>query len=120
MQRQSVELQSSFVLHTRKYRETSLIVELFTRNFGRVGIVARGARSRRSVRNALLQPFSPICASWVTRGELGTLTAVERDATLHSLRGRALACGFYLNELLVRLLTRHDPHPLLFECYTTT
>ena len=120
MQRQTAEMQPSFVLHTRKFRETSLLVEFFTHRFGRVGVVARGARSGKYAHGALLQPFSLVKISWVARGDLGTLTAVEREAAPNRLQGRALACGFYLNELLIRLLTRHDPHPQLFECYEVT
>lgn len=120
MQRQTVELQPAFVLHTRRYRETSLIVELFTPSYGRVGLVAKGARSAKSMRKALLQPFSVLRVSWIAQGELGTLTTVEREDSPVELDGRALACGFYLNELLTRLLTRHDPHPQLFHCYVAT
>ncbi|KAA3626332.1 MAG: DNA repair protein RecO [Proteobacteria bacterium] len=120
MQRQTAEMQPSFVLHARKFRETSLLVEFFTHRFGRVGVVARGARSGKYAHGALLQPFSLVKISWVARGDLGTLTAVEREVAPNRLQGRALACGFYLNELLIRLLTRHDPHPQLFECYEVT
>lgn len=121
MQRHKVELQPAFVLHTRRFRETSLIVELFTPEHGRVGVVAKGAGSGgKSSRKALLQPFSRLRVSWVIRGELGTLTAVEQERTSRAPTGRAVACGFYLNELLMRLLIRHDPHPLLFTHYEAT
>ncbi len=107
-----------YVLHRHDYRDTSLLVELFTESHGRVGVVARGVKGRRGGgRQALLQPFAPLLLSWSGRGELQTLTAVESRATLAPLRGAVLMSAFYLNELLLRLLRRHDPHPELFLYY---
>lgn len=117
MQREKVELQPAYVLHARSYRETSLLVELFTYSYGRVGLVARGARSHKSRRKAVLQPFALLNVSWVAGGDLATLTGAESGGKAHTIQGRDLACGFYLNELLMRLLIRHDPHPQLFRCY---
>lgn len=115
------QLQPAVVLHHRPYRESSLLVELFTAEHGRIGLVAKGARgNRKSSNSALLQPFQPLLLSWIQRGELGTITTVEaRDRAL-LLSGAALFSGFYLNELLMRLLARHDPHPELFERYEVT
>ncbi len=112
-----VQLAPGFVLHRRPYRDTSLLVEAFSPEYGRVGLVARGAASGRSRRAALLQPFSPLLLSWSGRGELATLTSVEADGTPISLSGGTLYSGFYLNELLTRLLQRHEPHPQLFAVY---
>lgn len=106
-----------FVLHTRTFRETSLIVELLSFNHGRVGLVARGARTSRSRWRNLLQPFRPLLVGWNQRGELGTLTGAEEAATLPPLMGEALMCGLYANELLVRFLHRSDPHPEVFDDY---
>lgn len=103
------------VLHARPFRNSSLIVELLSRRHGRVGAVARGGR-----RNTLLQPFIPLEGVLRGRGELLTLTGVEAAGTAAALRGRALYCGLYLNELLVRLLHRHDPHPELLDEYERT
>ncbi len=112
-----VDLVAGYLLHQRPYRETSALLEVFTEVHGRVGLVARGVRSARSRQRGELQPFRPLRLSWMGRGELGTLSAVEADGAGPGLRGKALYSGFYLNELLMRLLTRHDPHPLLYRHY---
>ena len=112
-----VQLTAGYLLHQRPYRETSALLEVFTENFGRVGLIARGVRSAKSRQRGELQPFRPLRLSWQARGELGTLTGVEADGNTNRLQGMALYSGFYLNELLMRLLTRHDPHPGLFAGY---
>jgi len=109
--------QPAYVLHARAYRETSLLLELLTRDHGRVALVARGARRARSRQRNVLQPFRPLLVSWTARGELGTLTAAEQVAAPPALHGEALYCGLYLDELLMRLLHRGDPHPEVFERY---
>lgn len=93
------------------------MLEAFTATHGRVGLVARGIRRRRSRQCSDLQLFRPLLLSWSARGELGTLTAVEADGPVCGLVGRALFSAFYLNELLVRLLARQDPHPVLYKRY---
>ena len=115
--RQRVELVSGYLLHQRPYRESSVLLEIFTETHGRVGLVARGVRSARSKQRGDLQPFRQLRFSWQSRGELGTLTAAESEGAFIALQGRALYSGFYLNELLIRLLARHDPHPALFAAY---
>ncbi len=115
-----VALQPAFVLHRRPYRETSLLVELFTQDYGRVAVVARGIRKARSRSAALLQPFMPLLVSWYGRGELHGLSQVEANGYLRALFGKNLRCGFYLNELLMRLLPKHDPHARLFATYRQT
>lgn len=110
-------LQPAYLLHSRAYRETSLLLELLTKEFGRVGLVARGARRSRSNGKALLQPFQPLIVSWRSRGELGTLTAVERKGITHALEGNRIAAGFYINELIYKLIVRDDPNPNLYVCY---
>lgn len=107
----------SFVLHAYPYRETSLIVEAFTAGFGRVPMVARGAKRPRSEVRGLLQAFQPLALSWAGGGELKTLIKAEWRGGLPLLNGSALLCGFYLNELLLKLLAREDPHPALFDDY---
>jgi DNA repair protein RecO (recombination protein O) len=109
----------AFVLHARPFRETSLLLEVLSRTHGRIGLVARGARSARSRWRHRLQPFRPLLVGWMQRGELGTLTDAEEVATLPPLRGEALMCGLYANELLVRFLHRSDPHPEVFTHYRT-
>lgn len=114
------DLTPAYVLHTRPYRETSMLVEVFAREHGRVGLVARGARSGRSRLRGVLRPFLPLLVSWTGRGELGTLTGAEADGRARLAGGAMLAGGFYLNELLIRLLARHDPHAALYDAYDRT
>lgn len=113
-------LQPAFVLHRRPYRETSLIVELFTRDYGRVAAVARGLRKARSRHAGVLQPFVPLLVSWYGKGELVNLSQMEVNGVLAGLSSKNLRCGFYLNELLVRLLAKNDPHAQLFDFYHKT
>lgn len=114
------DLTRAYVLHARNYRETSVLLEVFARQHGRVGLVARGARAARSPLRGVLRPFLPLMLSWRGRGELGTLTGAEPDGPVRLAGGAMLAGGFYLNELLIRLLARHDPHPGLFDVYDRT
>ena len=93
------------------------LLEILSRDHGRVGLVARGARTGKSRWKNLLQPFRPLLVGWSQRGELGTLTGAEEVATLPPPAGEALICGLYANELLVRFLHRSDPHPEVFEHY---
>ncbi len=109
----------AFVLHSTPWRETSLIVDLFTAHHGRVPVVAKGVRRPRSALRGLMQPFQPLLVSWFGNGELRTLKTAEWQGGLPLLQGSALFCGFYLNELLVRLLGRDDPHAELFHIYQT-
>ncbi len=113
----SMILQSAYVLHRRAYRETSFIVEFFTEEHGRLAAVAKGARKAGSKTASLLQPFRPLLISCFGRGELLGLSQVEADAYPPILSGKNLRCGFYLNELLIRLLPKHDPHGQLFAIY---
>ena len=117
-----VNLQPAYVLHSRPYRDTSAIIELFTPEYGRLSAVARGVRrqSRRRSSSARTQPFSPLLVSFSGRAELKTLVASESAGQPHVLAGNGLFSGLYLNELLVRLLHRHDPHPELFAFYAAT
>jgi DNA repair protein RecO (recombination protein O) len=107
-----------YVLHTYPYKETSLIVELFTRRFGRVALLARGARRPRSAMRGVLLSFHPLRVSWSGSAELGNLISAEWAGALQPLAGQGLMCGFYVNELVMRLLPREDPHEELFERYT--
>lgn len=112
-----IEQQPGFILHSYAWRETSLIVEAVTRDYGRIALVARGAKRRTSQLRGLLSPFSALSLSWSGRGEVKTLVRAEWTGGLVSLRGDALLAGFYLNELMVRLLARADAHPGLFGTY---
>lgn len=111
------QLQYGFILHRRPYRDSSSLLEVFTRDAGRVGLVARGVRSNRSRNSARLEAFVPLLFSWAGRGELQTLTAVEAAGPGMVLPGGRIISAFYMNELIMRLLHRDDPHPELFTCY---
>ncbi|HET9445553.1 MAG TPA: DNA repair protein RecO [Steroidobacteraceae bacterium] len=118
-----VQLQPAYVLHHRPYRDTSRILELFTRDYGRVSVFARGARSARKSAAALtsiLQPFNRLLISWSGKGEAGQLTAAEFDGAVSMLPPDRLVSGFYLNELLLKLFARHDSHPDVFSLYGAT
>ena len=114
-----VELEPGFVLHHRPFRDTSLLLEVLSREHGRVGLVARGARGPRSRLKGVLQPFRPLLLSWQLRGELGTLTGAESEvaAAPAPAGGERLLGLYYLNELLLRLTARLDPHAGLYEEY---
>jgi DNA repair protein RecO (recombination protein O) len=111
------EQEPAFVLHSWAYKETSLVVEAFSRRRGRVGLLARGARRPRSAMRGVLLAFHPLRLTWTASEELGTLISVEWAGGQRSLEGTGLMCGFYLNELLLRLLPREDPHEALFDAY---
>jgi DNA repair protein RecO (recombination protein O) len=114
-----IDNQPAFVLHARPWRETSLLVEAFTRDHGRVGLVARGVRSARSrFPRSHLQPLQPLLLGWSARGELGTLSSAEQTGTRWILTGDALLAGMYVNELVLRLSSRNDTHPGAFAAYT--
>jgi DNA repair protein RecO (recombination protein O) len=112
-----VDHQPAFVLHSYAWRETSLIVEMLSRDFGRMATVARGAKRPTSHFRGILMPFSPLAVSWSGRSELKTLVRAEWQGGLTPLRGEGLLAAFYMNELLVRLLPRADAHPGLFASY---
>lgn len=120
MPRARFQLQPAFLLNARPYSDSSLLLEAFTTAQGRIGLIARGARSPRSRTRAQLQPLQPLLLSWQEAGELGTLTGVEADGAAITLAGERVFYAWYLNELLLRLLPRHDPHPVLFERYAQT
>ena len=118
-----VQLQPAYVLHHRPYRDTSRILELFTRDHGRVVVFARGARGGRKAAASLisvLQPFNRLLVSWSGRGEAGQLTGAEFDGPVTLLAPDRLVSGFYLNELLLKLFARHDSHPEVFDLYAGT
>lgn len=111
---QRVDAAAAYVLHSRPYRETSLLVDLLTLEYGKVSVVARGARKPGSRLRSTLQPFQSLQVSWQGRTDLKTLRSAEPVESLLMLQGKALLCGLYLNELLQRLLRPLDPHPRLF------
>lgn len=112
--------QPAFVLHSYPFRETSLIVESFTRSHGRIALVARGVRRPRSLLRGALLAFQPLLLSWSGKTELRTLVKTEWHGMCQPLKGLSLICGFYVNELVLRLVPRDDPHEALFDIYRDT
>ena len=114
-----INLQPAYVMHSRPYRDSSALLDVFTAEYGRISLVARGMRrqSRRGSGAALLQPFIPLLLSFSGRSELKTLLAIESVQGVLTLRGERMFSGMYMNELMVRLLHRNDAHPVLFSVY---
>jgi DNA repair protein RecO (recombination protein O) len=112
-----VYLQPAFILQQRKYRETSLIMDVLTRDYGRISLLAKGVRKAKSKTAGLLQPFIPLTLSYFGKSELKTLRYVELTQPFMPLPGLALYCGFYVNELVMCFLHPHDPHPEVFAHY---
>jgi DNA repair protein RecO (recombination protein O) len=118
-----VQLQPAYVLHHRPYRDTSRILELFTRDHGRASVFARGARGGRNqsaTLTSVLQPFNRVLVSWTGRGEAGQLTAAEFDGAFAVMPPEQLVNGYYVNELLLKLFARHDGHAEVFALYSAT
>lgn len=111
--------QPGFVLHSYPYKETSLIVDVFSRDYGRIALVAKGAKRPHSALRGALQTFQPLSVAWSGKSEIRTLIGAEWVGGLLPLEKSALLCGFYLNELLLKLLARDDPHPALFDHYVS-
>lgn len=107
----------AFVLHRYDWSESSLILEVFTRHFGRVALVAKGAKKPSSSFRPVLLPLQPLRVSFGGEGEIRTLKGAEWTGGQVMPTGDALLSGYYLNELLLRLLARDDPHPALFDAY---
>jgi DNA repair protein RecO (recombination protein O) len=115
-----ITLEPAFILHHRPYRETSMLLDLFSQEHGRISVVARGVRQSKSRLKSLLQAFVPILVSWQGKGELMTMLTAEPNEQPIRLTGECLFGGLYLNELLMRLLPKHDPHPQLYTIYKQT
>jgi DNA repair protein RecO (recombination protein O) len=116
-QRSRIASQPGYLLHSRPFRDTSQLIEIVSRDHGRIGLVARGVRSSRSRYRGVLRPFAPLELSWTIAGDLGTLTGVEPAGRLPALAGDALMAGFYVNELVLKLTHRHDAQPDVYAAY---
>ncbi|MBI3525834.1 MAG: DNA repair protein RecO [Betaproteobacteria bacterium] len=117
--RQRIDGQIAYILHSYAYSETSLILDVFSRDYGRLPLLARGARRPRSALRGVLQAFQPLELAWFGAGEVRTLAKAEWLGGLPLLGGTALMLGYYLNELLLKLLAREDAHAALFDAYAT-
>jgi DNA repair protein RecO (recombination protein O) len=115
-----LEDEHAFVLHTYPFQDTSVIVEAFTRRYGRIGLIAKGAKRPKSNLRPALLAFQPLAIAWSGRGELRTLTRAEAVGGAHALAGVAMMCGYYASELVLKLLQRDDPHERLFDDYADT
>jgi DNA repair protein RecO (recombination protein O) len=111
--------QPAFVLHSYPYKETSLIIDVFSRDHGRIALVAKGAKRPHSKLRGVLQTFQPLSLSWSGKSEVRNLIGAEWIGGLLPLEKSALLCGFYLNELVIKMLARDDPHPALFDQYVS-
>jgi DNA repair protein RecO (recombination protein O) len=112
-----VQQQSAFILHHRPFRDSSQILDVLTRDHGKVAVVARGSRGSKSRLAGVLRPFLPLRVSWVAKSDLGTLTGAEAAGAPAGLIGDALLSAYYVNELMLHFLHRHDPQPEIFELY---
>lgn len=115
-----IQNQSCWILHHRPYRETSNIIDVFTKEFGRISLIAKGARSAKSKFRGLLRPFSPLSVSWISSSNLGTLIDMEVNGNPILLFGDSLLSGYYLNELIIKLLHKDDSQNEIFDLYTST
>ncbi len=112
-----VELTPCFILHSRPYLESSLILDVFSREHGRLHLIAKGAKREKSRFSGLLQPYQRLLMAWRGKSELMTLTDVEADIEAYELQNARLIAGFYVNELLLRLLHQYESHSELFDLY---
>jgi DNA repair protein RecO (recombination protein O) len=115
--RERITLEPAYILHSREYRDTSRILDVFSERHGRLTLFARGARGPKSKLASLLMPFRPLLVSWSGRGDAAQLTGAEPNGEVTTLPSRHVLSGFYLNELIISLTTRHDPQPQLFGDY---
>jgi len=115
-----IQNEPAWLLHHRPFRDSSQILDILSRDHGRLSVVAKGSRGAKSKLRGILRPFLPLQLSWVIRTDLGTLTGAEMDGAPISLAGDALLSGYYVNELILNLLHRHDPQPEIFAAYGKT
>ena len=115
-----VQQEPGYILHHRPFRDTSQILDLLTRDHGRIAVVARGSRGSKSRLAGVLRPFLPLRVSWVAKSDLGTLTGAEAAGPPAGLRGDALLSAYYVNELMLNFLHRDDPQPEVFALYAET
>lgn len=114
----STSVQAAYILHYTQWQETSFIVEAFTLAHGRIALMAKSARASKPRTRALYQPFRPLLLSWVGTGDLRTLTGIEESGPALDMANTQLACAYYINELVLRLLGKDQPQPLVFAHYS--
>ncbi len=114
------QLEPAYILHHRKYGETSLLLDVFSKEHGRISLLAKGARRNRKQQSIAFDLYQQYLMSWIAKTDLGTLTDIEPGQTSFNLKNKQVFCGFYMNELIINLLHRHEPHPDLFAAYELT
>ena len=117
---QRIQNEPAWLLHHRPFRDSSQILDILSLDQGRLAVVAKGSRGAKSKLRGILRPFLPLQLSWFIRSDLGTLTGAEMNGAALSLSGDALLSGYYVNELILKLLHRHDPQPEIFAAYSRT
>ena len=117
---QRIKNEPAWLLHHRPFRDSSQILDILSLDHGRLAVVAKGSRGAKSKLRGILRPFLPLQLSWFIRSDLGTLTGAEMNGAPLSLSGDALLSGYYVNELILKLLHRHDPQPEIFAAYSRT
>ena len=115
-----VHNEPAWLLHHRPFRDSSQILDILSRDHGRLALVAKGSRGAKSKLRGILRLFLPLQISWVIRSDMGTLTGAEMNGVPLSLTGDALLSGYYVNELILKLLHRHDPQPEIYSVYGET
>ena len=115
-----IQNEQAWLLHHRPFRDSSQILDILSRDHGRLAVIAKGSRGAKSKLRGILRPFLPLQLSWVIRSDLGTLTGAELDGAPLSLTGDALLSCYYVNELILKLLHRHDAQPEIFVAYGKT
>ena len=116
-ERQRVLNEPGYLLHQRAYSETSLLLDVFSRNYGRMALIAKGVKRKRARTRGIVVPFQPLIVAWSGKGEVKTMTNAESLALRKKIQGQRLFCGYYINELIIRMLHRNDPHEILFGAY---
>ena len=110
----TVDFSPAFILHQRVFRESSLLLDIVSRDYGRISLVAKGVRKQKRSQAGLLQIYQPLLLSWQGRRDLQTLTAVESNGPAYLLRGESALCGLYINELMMKLLPLGEPEANLY------
>ena len=112
-----VELSPCLILHHRDYRENSLLLDIFSKDHGRLDLVAKGIKRNKKQKADTYDLYQKYLLSWVAKSELGTLTYIEHAAQFSQLKPELMMLGFYINEITMRLLHKHEPHAELFLAY---
>lgn len=113
----NTELTQSFILHKRPYRETSLLLDVFSEKAGRISLIAKGVRQKKRNQTGIYQLYQPLLVAWIGRGDLQTITTVEVFSPRYELKAEAALCGLYINELIVKLLPLNESDSDIFTAY---